>query len=565
MTKIAPKKLETAFVPAGVPTFADLMKQVSAIADLSASRRRDIISGLRRVAKALGRTPEDVPADPRWLQPRINAVAPAAIGLSDKSWSNAVSDARAGLVQCNIVLGRPNRASDLSPAWQRLWAILLLSRDPTLSPALCRFVHFLDRHGVMPQDAANEHAEAYLDALTLNAISQSPVVSYRAAVNGWNLAVRRLPEWPRQTLPLPSCSNRIKFALDCFPQSFRDDLDRYRDSLSHPDPLDEDAIVAPLRPASIAQYQREILRFASVLVHAGIPFEEIVSLEVLVQPAHMEAGLRWLLAKNNNRTAPGISEMAGLLRGVAKQYVRVNEASQKEIDRFAARLAVQPQKGMTSQNRERLRQLEDKTTLRRLLLLPEHLFERAAKMGNTYTAALMREDAVAIAILLYCPIRRQNLATIQRDKNLQHPGDGRVFLVFEPDEVKNSKRIEFELPAQVVDMINRHLTTRAPHLCPSVTPWLFPRRDGQAPISLSQLSDKVKQRIRKETGLTINMHLFRHLAAMLWLEAHPGSYEVARRLLGHSTTSQTINAYAGFEAGTATRLFADVVATARRG
>ena len=54
MTKIAPKKLETAFVPAGVPTFADLMKQVSAIADLSASRRRDIISVTYLDEKAAG-------------------------------------------------------------------------------------------------------------------------------------------------------------------------------------------------------------------------------------------------------------------------------------------------------------------------------------------------------------------------------------------------------------------------------------------------------------------------------------------------------------------------------
>ena len=61
------------------------------------------------------------------------------------------------------------------------------------------------------------------------------------------------------------------------------------------------------------------------------------------------------------------------------------------------------------------------------------------------------------------------------------------------------------------------------------------------------------------------MHLFRHLACMIWLKANPGQYEVARRLLGHSSLSQTINAYAGFEAATATGLFADVVEAARRG
>ena len=63
----------------------------------------------------------------------------------------------------------------------------------------------------------------------------------------------------------------------------------------------------------------------------------------------------------------------------------------------------------------------------------------------------------------------------------------------------------------------------------------------------------------------MNAHLFRHLAAMLFLDAHPGAYEATRRLLGHTQLSSTLNAYAGFEAGTATRLFAEVIDAARRG
>lgn len=65
--------------------------------------------------------------------------------------------------------------------------------------------------------------------------------------------------------------------------------------------------------------------------------------------------------------------------------------------------------------------------------------------------------------------------------------------------------------------------------------------------------------IRRETGIEINMHLFRHLAAWIWLEENPGSYEPLRRLLGHAELSSTLNAYAGFEAGTATSLFADLI------
>ena len=63
----------------------------------------------------------------------------------------------------------------------------------------------------------------------------------------------------------------------------------------------------------------------------------------------------------------------------------------------------------------------------------------------------------------------------------------------------------------------------------------------------------------------MNVHLFRHLAAFNWLNAHPGHYEVARRLLGHAELSSTLNAYSGFEAGTATRLFSDLIEASRSG
>lgn len=46
---------------------------------------------------------------------------------------------------------------------------------------------------------------------------------------------------------------------------------------------------------------------------------------------------------------------------------------------------------------------------------------------------------------------------------------------------------------------------------------------------------------------------------MNWLDAYPGAYEVARRLLGHSDVSHTINLYSGLEVKSATRAFADLM------
>ncbi|WP_285675025.1 tyrosine-type recombinase/integrase [Paralimibaculum aggregatum] len=183
--------------------------------------------------------------------------------------------------------------------------------------------------------------------------------------------------------------------------------------------------------------------------------------------------------------------------------------------------------------------------LRSHVALPRRLEERAASRPPR-SRALEMEIAVAIAILLVCPIRRRNLAEIRIDRHLQRQKDGRVWLVFGADEVKNRQPIEFALHPPVVALIDRHLTGHRPVLVPGGTPWLFPRRDGAAPCAKGALSARISRTIRRELGLEIHMHLFRHLAAMLWLEAHPGNDEAARRLLGHAALSSTLNAYAGF-------------------
>jgi integrase len=386
----------------------------------------------------------------------------------------------------------------------------------------------------------------------------------RNAVHGWNLAVKRIPAWPRRTLALPSCAKRIKLPLESFPSSFRADLERFTASLERPDPLDPEALflsAASPRPSKL--YQREVVRFASVLVHAGAPIGEIDGLAALVAPRRAELGLRWRLADNGGRRFAQHRQARGAAQGRG-QALPARLRGGPEGDRpLGARLAVKRRHGMTPKNRARLRPLQDPATLRRLLSLPQRLFARGEANGDTRAGALEREDAVAIAILTTCPLRRRNLAELHLEENLHRPGDGRVFLVFREEEVKNARPIEFELPPETVRMIDRHLARRSPRLCPPATPWLFPRRDGSGPVHEDRFGGRIKKRIWKETGLTVNPHLFRHLAAMLWLDAHPGEYEVARRLLGHRALSSTLDAYAGFEAGTATRLFAEVVDAAR--
>ncbi len=563
MKHIDQKQLEPAPMPDGTATLESVIEQVQTAPGLSDGRRRDMVSGLRRVASALGRDPADIPALPRWLQPRLADVMPAALGATDKTWQNAVSAARSALAHVGIVTRRNRHVDDLGAPWRDLWRAVVVSRDKSLTIGLGRFVHFLSARDIAPNEVTQIHADAFHDALLADEIAKSPDWAWKNAIWGWNLAIDRIPDWPQKRLIPPNRKKVIKLPDEALPPAFLDDLAQLMQRLAHPDPFAEEDPIRALRPTTIKQQTSMLKRFASELLQAGVPAGEIDSVAALCDPARAERGLRAMVARNNGKPNAVIANMASMLRNHARR-LDLGDKVIALLSKQAQRLTPSQQPGLTAKNRERLRPLQDNATLRRLLDLPKMLIRKAARLTPRH-AALAREDALAIAILLTCPMRIKNLAGLRADREVQRPGGGLVFVAIDADDVKNERRIEFELPPDLRRMLDRHLATRAPLLCPPGTPWLFPRRDGRGPVDLPAFSTRLSKRIRKEIGLAMNPHLFRHLAAMIWLRANPGSYEVARRLLGHSSVSTTMDFYTAFETDAALQAFSEVIAGKRKG
>lgn len=562
MQRLNPKDIERAFLHLDCPMFADLLDKLHDETELSPTRVRDMVSALRRVAKVLGLPPQDVPCDPRWLQPRLSKVRPAAHGISVKTWQNVVSDARGAMAHFGIVERRHRRRDELSPAWQNLWTAVLASNDPSLPPALSSVIYFFSRLGVAPDEVSDIHALAYKEGLENNEISRSPDRAYRAAVNGWNLAGKRLVDWPKNRLSLPSRQKRIQLPDGVLPLSFNNSLEEYLSTLGQVDPFADEGRIRALRPSSISLYRRLLLRFAADAVNGGTDPAQIGHLSALVTPVIFETGLRSMLKRYDNQTSQSISQTATLLCSLAKaKTFAMSAVDLRRISHLTQKVSLPRQQGLTPKNRKRLRILQDDQNLRRLINLPDTILARHRGLKPMYRYDLEREDAVAIAILLHCPIRAKNLSNIHLERSLIRPGDGRAFLTFEDHEVKNGRPLEFEIPKDVLRLIDQHLAKRSPTLCPRGTPWLFPRRNGKAAIGASELATRVARRVLKETGLEVNAHLFRHFAVMLLLDAHPGSYESASRLLGHSSSSHTISVYSGMETRAATKAFADLVAS----
>ena len=79
--------------------------------------------------------------------------------------------------------------------------------------------------------------------------------------------------------------------------------------------------------------------------------------------------------------------------------------------------------------------------------------------------------------------------------------------------------------------------------------FLFPARKGGAKTP-AQLAAQIKSAITRETGIDLNAHAFRHLAALLFLRDHLGEYGTTRLILGHRSVSTTAKAYCGLEQAT---------------
>jgi site-specific recombinase XerC len=79
------------------------------------------------------------------------------------------------------------------------------------------------------------------------------------------------------------------------------------------------------------------------------------------------------------------------------------------------------------------------------------------------------------------------------------------------------------------------------------------------PKGVRSLSKQLVGFLKREAGVIVHPHLMRHLAAHLFLAAHPGDYATVSKLLGHKKLETTIRFYAGLEAEDAVATYSALV------
>jgi integrase len=358
--------------------------------------------------------------------------------------------------------------------------------------------------------------------------------------------------WPRITPKVNKPSRIYALALDRFPDSFGGDMTAFLEHSGNQDPLADD--YAPsVRPGTVAMRRKQILQIASALVMSGYPISQITSLASLTEPANAKAALRVLLNRKRGVTTPYLGQQAQLLRTIAKHWAKADADQLKALGGFRTGLTIK-RRWMTPKNRARLRQFDLPENLHALLNLPAKVFEEVSRgKSSDRMSALRVMLASAVELLIVAPMRIDNLTSLDLERHIVVVNGVRGatrHIVIPAGDTKMDTPFEMEIPARTLKLLDEYIGTYRSRLCAVENQWLFPGAGGQRRSTVS-FATAISKFILRETGLVMNAHLFRHIAAKLHLTAHPEDIETVRRLLGHSSSSSIIRGYSELRTGQA--------------
>jgi integrase len=234
--------------------------------------------------------------------------------------------------------------------------------------------------------------------------------------------------------------------------------------------------------------------------------------------------------------------------------VKVDAPVLDELRRLAGKVPV-PLPGLTSKNKERLRQFDDPENLRRLIELPDRLWAEVKRDKKpTVRTVLKAQAALAIGLPCYMPIRPQNLWALKFDEHIfLHEGWGATStLELAPTEVKNRVEAAFDIPDHLAKMLIEYRNRLVPKVFGRRPDRLFIKADGSAKNQWS-VARLIRTVLRRRLGLQVSGHFFRHLSAKTILDREPGAFETVRQLLGHKSLRTTVSAYAGISTKRAAR------------
>lgn len=148
-----------------------------------------------------------------------------------------------------------------------------------------------------------------------------------------------------------------------------------------------------------------------------------------------------------------------------------------------------------------------------------------------------RRNILAVALLLYAPLRIANFAALRIDQEIRRVGD-RYQIDVAPEFVKNRRRLTHVIDAWLTPHIDLYLAEVRPALVRSRRPiqqnewfWINP---GGTPVANSNLGRHIAALTETELGVRLTAHMFRSIVATTIATEAPELVGIIKPTLGHS-------------------------------
>ncbi|WP_162175128.1 site-specific integrase [Fodinicurvata fenggangensis] len=445
-------------------------------------------------------------------------------------------------------------------------------------PVLSPFVRWCAAQGITPDAMTTQIAENYLSYRENRDVRHNRQKLTKQLRNAWARAQRDVTDWPRVPLEIGESTQGYMLPWEVFPKSLRDEVENYRKSRgvqtgvgssqdvslrdvlmkANPELAESNTVLSiedPLGQRTLDEQTHTLRLAASTAVRAdGCSPDDLICIADITTPASAAATAEEALTRNGKNS----SYAGNLIKNLRSVRARWTGLSEEEKHLFKS-LRKKAEEGvdlraMRPQNREKLAQFDDPARLRRLITWPRRrmmVLEQERKHSGrvTQNMALDAQACVMGLLLMSLPVRRGTLTITRIEENFRWPTlrkGGTATLSYSSQETKTERPAAVVLSEWKVDLLRTYLRDYRPRLLSQndrSNPFLFPGQKPGQPKSYSRIAKTMTQAVRKQVGVHVNMHFFRHLMASLLLR-QSRNLDMARALLGHSDGSAVTKLYA---------------------
>ena len=540
----------------GAATLQDIIDRIAADPDIAETRKRDLRSAVISFGKLADKAPASIQLNLGELRHVLDDADGTIAQVSSKRRANLRSDLAAAIDASGLHPMLKTGGIELSAAWKTLLDPI---EDPRIRNGLSRFARWCSLNSVSPEAVNESIVDRFVQDLEGRTIIRNVAHQRLAIVSAWKRLVALKPGLSE--IAAPTRAKVLKrVPWERLPAAFYTDLQAFLTWSTVPDPLDDNARATRLAPATVRLRRDQIHSAATAAVAAGVDPEKLTSLADLIELGAFKAIMRKLYEDDGSVLTPYTHGVAGTLIAIAKEWAEASADAIAALKKLRRKLGTLPS-GLTDKNKSFLRRFDDTQLFNSLINLPDKLWRNARRgLAKSKRPFIDIQTSLAIDILLACPMRMQNLASLSFGDHLRWPnGRGKpAMLTIKGTETKNGLPIESEIPMELADRLWTYRTEIAPVLIGKHPDALFVTTTGR-PRTQGAVTASIEKAAYKNVGIRLTPHQFRHFAAKVILDANPGAHELVRQLLVHKNMKTTTNYYAGIDTLRAGRAHAELI------